>query len=131
MKRRAGFGPQVFTFPRVTDVVLSDAVTHLLDELQRDPVLAQLLVDEDEGGQVAHPSVQQLVRQPTRALHHHLVVLHQSGGETKQISEQICGKFNSTAVPRTRPSFYLYLGPQTSTDLLMHSSASCTLWKRE
>lgn len=40
-------------------------LTHLLDVLQGDPVLPELLVDEDEGVQVAHPPIEQLIRKPT------------------------------------------------------------------
>lgn len=54
--------------------------THLLDVLQGDPVLPQLLVDEDEGVQVAHPPVEQLIRKPTGAFHHSLVKQQQPGG---------------------------------------------------
>lgn len=52
---------------------------HLLDVLQRDAVLAQLLIDKDQREEVAHPAVEQLVREPAGALHHPLVVLQQPG----------------------------------------------------
>lgn len=53
---------------------------HLLDVLQRDAVLAQLLVDKDQGEEVAHPAIEQLVWEPASALNHPLVVLQQPGG---------------------------------------------------
>lgn len=52
---------------------------HLLDVLQRDAVLAQLLVDKDQGEEVAHPAIEQLVGEPAGTLHHPLVVLQQPG----------------------------------------------------
>lgn len=55
-------------------------LTHLLDVLQGDPVLPELLVDEDQGVQVAHPPIEQLVGKPTRAFHHSLVKQQQPGG---------------------------------------------------
>lgn len=58
--------------------------THLLDVLQRDAVLPELLVDEDEGVEVSHPPVEQLVRQPARSFHYSLVKLQQSGRKNKE-----------------------------------------------
>lgn len=52
---------------------------HLLYVLRVDAVLAELLVDEDEGEEVAHPTVEQLVREAAGALHHRLVILQQPG----------------------------------------------------
>lgn len=57
----------------------SEEPTHLLDVLQGDPVVSQLLIDEDEGVEVTHPPIEQLVRQPTCTTHYSLVVLQQSG----------------------------------------------------
>ncbi len=56
----------------------SSSLTHLLDVLQRNPVLPELLVDEDEGVEEAHPPVEQLVRQLAQVFHHSLVILQQS-----------------------------------------------------
>ena len=53
-------------------------LTHLLDVLQWDLVLPKLLVDEDEGVEVAHPPIEELIWQPPRPLHHSLVILQQS-----------------------------------------------------
>ena len=55
------------------------AAAHLLDVLQGDVVLAQLLVDEDQGVQVAHPAVQQLVRETPGPRYHPGVQLEQPG----------------------------------------------------
>lgn len=52
---------------------------HLLYALRVDAVLAELLVDEDEGEEVAHPAVEQLIREAAGALHHCLVILQQPG----------------------------------------------------
>lgn len=52
---------------------------HLLYVLWVDAVLAELLVDEDEGEEVAHPTVEQLVREAAGTLHHRLVILQQPG----------------------------------------------------
>lgn len=62
--------------------------SHLLDVLQWDPVLAELLVDEDEGVEVAHSPVQQLIWQPAWSLHHSLVVLQQPGREAQRVMSQ-------------------------------------------
>lgn len=59
-------------------------VTHLLDVLQRDPVLPKLLVDEDEGVEVTHPPVKHLIRKPARTCHDMLVHLQQSGRSAQE-----------------------------------------------
>lgn len=50
--------------------------------------MPQLLVDEDEGVEVTHPPVEQLIRQPACTLHHVLVKLQQSGRIAK--THRIC-----------------------------------------
>ncbi|TNN46281.1 hypothetical protein EYF80_043519 [Liparis tanakae] len=50
---------------------------------QWDPVLPQLLVDEDEGVEETHPAIEQLIGQPACTLHHVLVKLQQSGEQQR------------------------------------------------
>lgn len=61
-------------------------LTHLLDVLQRDPVLSQLLVDKYEGVEIPRSPIQQLVGKIARAFHHRLVKLQQPGSEKRDIS---------------------------------------------
>lgn len=63
--------------------------THLLDVLQGDAVLPELLVDEDEGVEVSHPPVEQLVGQPAGSFHYSLVELQQSGRKNKRVGREI------------------------------------------
>lgn len=57
------------------------SLSHLLDVLQWNAVLAELLIDKDQGEEVAHTAIEQLIREPASALHHPLVVLQQPGGK--------------------------------------------------
>ena len=54
-------------------------LTHLLDVLQGDTILAQLLVDEDQGVEVAHTTVEQLVWEVPGPGDHPRVKLEQPG----------------------------------------------------
>lgn len=53
-------------------------VTYLLYVLDGNLLLMKLLVDVDEGVQVAHPTVQQLIWKFAFPLNHRLMVLHES-----------------------------------------------------